>query len=149
MALTLIVLVVMATPSIWRLSRISDDAPDIESDWVDALKWLKENTPATSFFDDPSRRPEYGIMSSWSYGNWIIYLAERLVVANNFQAGVTDSVGYFLSESERDGEGILERRNARYVITSWEMLYLTLPSTARWMGRTRRAISDTQPRGSI
>lgn len=134
MALTLIVLVVMATPSIWRLSRISDDAPDIESDWVDALKWLKENTPATSFFDDPSRRPEYGIMSSWSYGNWIIYLAERPVVANNFQAGVTDSVGYFLSESERDGEGILERRNARYVITSWEMLYLTLPSTARWMG---------------
>ncbi|MEM0498151.1 MAG: oligosaccharyl transferase, archaeosortase A system-associated [Methanothrix sp.] len=134
MALTLIILVVMSIPSFWRLSRISDDAPDIEGDWVDALKWLKENTPATSFFDDPSGRPEYGIMSSWSYGNWILYLAERPVVANNFQAGVDDSTRFFLSESESDGERILERRNARYVITSWEMLYLTLPSTARWIG---------------
>lgn len=134
MAITLIILVVMATPSLWRLSKITDDAPDIESDWVDALKWLKENTPATSFFDEPSRRPEYGIMSSWSYGNWIIYLAERPVVANNFQAGVDDSAKFFLSEGERDGEEILNRRGARYVITSWEMLYLTLPSTARWIG---------------
>ncbi|MCX8206859.1 MAG: oligosaccharyl transferase, archaeosortase A system-associated [Methanothrix sp.] len=134
MALTLIILVVMAVPSFWRLSRISDDAPDIESDWVDALKWLKENTPVTSFFNDPSSRPEYGIMSSWSYGNWILYLAERPVVANNFQAGVYDSTRFFLSEIESDGERILERRNVRYVITSWEMLYLTLPSTARWIG---------------
>lgn len=134
MALTLIVLVVMAAPSIWRLGRISDDAPDIDGDWVDALKWLKENTPATSFFDDPSRRPEYGIMSSWSYGNWIIYLAERPVIANNFQAGVDNSSRFFLSEHEGGAREILKRRGARYVITSWEMLYLTLPSTARWIG---------------
>jgi dolichyl-diphosphooligosaccharide--protein glycosyltransferase len=134
MALTLIILVVMSIPSLWRLSRISDDAPDIEGDWVAALKWLKEGTPPTSFFDDPSRRPEYGIMSSWSYGNWIIYLGERPVVANNFQAGVADSTRFFLSESESDAEGILNKRGARYVITSWEMLYLTLPSTARWIG---------------
>lgn len=134
MALALIILVVMAVPSFWRLSRISDDAPDIDSDWADALKWLKEKTPATSFFDDPSRRPEYGIMSSWSYGNWILYLAERPVVANNFQTGVIDSTRYFLSESESDAEGILNKRGARYVITSWEMMYLTLPSTARWIG---------------
>ncbi|MGB9901777.1 oligosaccharyl transferase, archaeosortase A system-associated [Methanothrix sp.] len=133
-AVTLVILVVMSIPSLWRLSRISDDAPDIEGDWVTALKWLKEETPPTSFFDDPSRRPEYGIMSSWSYGNWIIYLGERPVVANNFQAGVADSTGFFLSESESDAEGILNKRGARYVITSWEMLYLTLPSAARWIG---------------
>ncbi|MCQ8904041.1 MAG: glycosyltransferase family 39 protein [Methanothrix sp.] len=147
MALTLIILVVMAMPSIWRLSRISDDAPDIEGDWVDALRWLKEETPPTSFYDDPSRKPEYGIMSSWSYGNWIIYLGKRPVIANNFQAGVYDSTRFFLSESESDAEGILNKRGARYVITTWEMLYLTLPSTARWIGEDPSSYLRYTPSG--
>ncbi len=133
-SITLVILLVMASPSLWRLGKLSNDPPEIEKDWLDALEWIRDNTPKTSFFDEPFKKPEYSIMSNWGYGNWIIYLAERPVVSNNFQAGITDSCRFFLSENERAAEGILQRRGVRYVITSWEMLYLTLPSTARWLG---------------
>lgn len=109
------------------------EPPEISGDWVGSLTWLENNTPTTSGFDAPSQVPEYGVMSWWDYGNWILYRAHRPVVANNFQAGAKDAARFFLSESEDDALNILESRRSKYVITSADILYETLPSVALWI----------------
>jgi dolichyl-diphosphooligosaccharide--protein glycosyltransferase len=61
-------------------------------------------------------------MSWWDYGNWIVYLAHRPVVANNFQAGVDDAARFFVTLDESEANAILDRRNVRYVITDMKMV---------------------------
>lgn len=92
------------------------------SDWQETLDWLKENTPATSYYNDTSKLPEYGVMSWWDYGNWIIYRAQRPVVTNNFQPGVNDSATFFLSQDDVNASNILDKRNVKYVLTDISMV---------------------------
>lgn len=92
------------------------------SDWQESLEWLESNTPETSYYLNPSEKPEYGIMSWWDYGNWILYIAKRPPVANNFQTGLEDSARYFASSNEFECISILNKRNAKYVITDTLMV---------------------------
>ena len=104
-------------------------------DWVDSLEWLKENTPTTSYYNNPTTMPEYGVMSWWSYGNWIVYLAQRPVVTNNFQAGMEDAAGFFIESNATEAKSILDARNVRYIITSDEMVFLKNSNIAFIAGR--------------
>jgi asparagine N-glycosylation enzyme membrane subunit Stt3 len=90
------------------------------------------NSEPTSYFDDPSKKPEYSIMNWWDYGNWILYLSKRPVVANNFQAGVADSARFFISESEQLSTDIMDSRSSRYVVIEYEMLYNKFHALAKW-----------------
>jgi len=58
-------------------------------DWNEACQWVRDNTQKTSYTyaADIGTSPEYGVMSWWDYGNYILYRAERPAVANNFQTG--------------------------------------------------------------
>jgi asparagine N-glycosylation enzyme membrane subunit Stt3 len=96
------------------------------------LNWLEANSNATSFYDNPSETPQYGIMSWWDYGNWIVYVAKRPVVANNFQAGVDDSVRFYLSDSEEAATAVLDERRSKYVLIDYDMCFGKLPAIAQW-----------------
>jgi len=87
------------------------------SDWQESLEWLETNTPETSYYLNPSEKPEYGVLSWWDYGNWILYIAKRPPVANNFQTGLEDSARFFASSNESECISILNKRNVKYVIT--------------------------------
>lgn len=87
---------------------VSRTNPPIASDWYDSLSWLRMNSNTTSF-SSPSEVPEYSVMSWWDTGNWIVYVAERPVVANNFEEGVKDAVKFYLSESEESATAIWMR----------------------------------------
>ncbi|MDM7933906.1 MAG: hypothetical protein QUS08_00775 [Methanothrix sp.] len=97
--------------------------------------WLRENSPATSFFESPSRAAEYSVMSWWDYGNWILYLTRRPVVANNFQAGYEDAATFYLSEEEREATEVLDRRGSRYILTDFGLVYGKLPALTTWAGK--------------
>ena len=71
-------------------------------------------------------------MSWWDYGNWIVYLAERPVVANNFQAGVEDAAKFFLSESEENATAILDARGSKYILADSDLTYGKLPALLAW-----------------
>ncbi|KXS45448.1 MAG: dolichyl-diphosphooligosaccharide--protein glycosyltransferase [Methanohalophilus sp. T328-1] len=92
------------------------------SDWEESLDWLESNSPKTSYYLDPVEKPEYGVLSWWDYGNWILYMAERPPVANNFQTGLKDSARFFASSNESECVSILKKRNVRYVITDTSMV---------------------------
>jgi oligosaccharyl transferase (archaeosortase A-associated) len=129
-----LVLALLILPSVAEVASISSDKPQITGDWYESLNWLKENTNATSWYDDPSKTPEYSIMAWWDYGNWILYESKRPVVANNFQAGVLDSAEFFLSQDEEHADAIMDRRGSRYVITDFEMIYGKLAAITSWVG---------------
>ncbi len=123
--------------------------PAISDGWIESLSWLKENTPRTSYFEEPSSTPEYGVMCWWDYGNWIVYLGERPVVANNFQTGVWDASSFFLSEDERKAISIMDRRRARYVITDLVMIYGKLPALCSWIGEDPSSYQEVRSEDGI
>jgi oligosaccharyl transferase (archaeosortase A-associated) len=125
-------LLVLLLPAAIGLSTIAEYQPEIAGDWHDSLEWLAKNTPPTEGFERPVEAGEYGILSWWDYGNWILYQSSRPVVANNFQAGAKDAARFFLSESEKDALDAIEKREVRYVITDVKTVYSKLPSVARW-----------------
>jgi dolichyl-diphosphooligosaccharide--protein glycosyltransferase len=140
-------LLILLLPAISSLSTIAQYEPEIAGDWHDSLDWLGDNTPPTEGYEKPVQAGEYGVLSWWDYGNWILYQSRRPVVANNFQAGAKDAARFFLSETEEEAETIAEERNVRYVITDEKMVYTKLPAIARWIdedpGRYVSIVSDS------
>lgn len=128
-------LAIMILIPLTDLPGIVSSEPAITRDWVESLEWLRGSTPQTGHFDEPFQVPEYGVMCWWDYGNWILYLGERPVVANNFQTGVVESSRFFLSENEEEAVRILNERHARYVITDLTMIYGKLQAICSWIGR--------------
>jgi dolichyl-diphosphooligosaccharide--protein glycosyltransferase len=106
--------------------------PAVSGDWQQSLIWLKDNSNTTSYYELPEKNPEYSVMSWWDYGNWIVYLAERPVVANNFQAGVEDAAKFYLSESEENATAVLDARGAKYVLADFDLVYGKLPALTSW-----------------
>jgi dolichyl-phosphooligosaccharide-protein glycotransferase len=96
----------------------------LSNDWFTTSEWIKNNTPDTnSTWNIPSKDqiPSYGIMSWWDYGNYLLYLSERPVVANNFQLGVEDSAKFYTSENETEANNILDSRKVKYVVVDYRL----------------------------
>lgn len=110
----------------------SDIPSDVEGDWQESILWLKDNSNATSFYDSPEKTPEYSVMCWWDYGNWIMYLGERPVVANNFQAGWQDAAKFYLSEKEEDATALMDSRRSRYIFVDYSMAYGKLGAITTW-----------------
>jgi oligosaccharyl transferase (archaeosortase A-associated) len=109
-----------------------NSSPALDTDWQQSLQWLKENSNKTSFYDFPYESPQYSVMSWWDYGNWILFLAERPVVTNNFQAGLMDAAKFYLSESEEEAVAVLDAHGSRYVFVNYDLLFGKLPALAAW-----------------
>jgi len=116
------VVLVLLLPSVNMTTAYAKNVQQITPDWYESLQWMKANTPPTSNFNVSSnQRPEYGVLSWWDYGNWIIYLGHRPAVANNFQTGVSDAAQFFTSQNESDTINIIQNRSVKYVMTDYEM----------------------------
>ncbi len=133
-ALSLALLAFLLLPNVVGLVGIAKDRPEVAGDWLETLDWLEENTPATEGFETPVQAGEYGVLSWWDYGNWILQQSRRPVVANNFQAGATEAAKFFLSEDEEVALAMTKARKVRYIITDHKMVYSKLPSVVRWTG---------------
>jgi len=114
------------------------------SDWEESLNWLKYNTPETSYYNNASSTPEYGVMSWWDYGNWIVYLGHRPVITNNFQIGVDEAAKYFIETNESKANEILDDRNVRYVITDSEMIVTKFSSISAIAGEETNTFFTTE-----
>ena len=122
-------------PSIWLGAAFAKNAVSIDPEWQDSLKWLEASTPATSYYLEPSETPEYGVLSWWDYGNWIVYVGKRPVVSNNFQTGVEDSARFFITDSEEEAKTIVEKLNVKYVITDTLMAEGKFSAIAKIAGK--------------
>jgi oligosaccharyl transferase (archaeosortase A-associated) len=108
-------------PCIWAGFAFAKEGGAVDPEWKEALTWLEASSPETSNYLEPSETPEYSVLSWWDYGNWIVYLAKRPVVSNNFQTGIQDSAHFFTTDSEEEAKAIMEKLNVKYVITDKQM----------------------------
>jgi len=131
--LALILFLILILPTMAdTISFAQSTPPAVAGDWDQSLVWLKDNSNATSFYDRPENVPEYSVMSWWDYGNWILYLAKRPVVANNFQTGWEDAARFYLSESEEKATAVLDARGSKYILTDYNLIYGKLPALTTW-----------------
>ena len=112
----IILSVIIITLTAYQGYTTANEEPAITGDWQESLLWMRNNTPATSFYDNPKEQPEYGVMAMWDYGNWIEYEARRPVVANNFQAGAETADRFLTADTEETANAILDERKTRYVV---------------------------------
>ncbi len=129
------ILVIIILPNIYVGISAATNPLIPHSDWEESLSWLKENTPQTSYYVNASEMPEYGVLSWWDYGNWIIYIAHRPVVTNNFQPGLDDVARFFVESNESEAMAILDARSVRYVITDDELILRKFRSIASIAGK--------------
>lgn len=114
---SLILIGLVFIPCIWAGFAFAKDEGFIDPVWKESLTWLGSSSPETSYYLEPSGTPEYGVLSWWDYGNWIVYLAKRPAVSNNFQTGIDDSAHFFTTDSEEEAKTIIEKLKVKYVIT--------------------------------
>ena len=118
-------------PNLSRALRAGEQVYTPPDEWIVAMHWLRENTPepfgaAEMYYAryDAPRHGEaypyppsaYGVLSSWSYGYWIIREGRRIPTANPGQHGARDAARWFLSQSVEEAEEIMQRVGARYVV---------------------------------
>ncbi|MCJ7423378.1 oligosaccharyl transferase, archaeosortase A system-associated, partial [Candidatus Bathyarchaeota archaeon] len=108
--LGILMIAIIAIPDIIIIkSMATDDIPAPPSDLQESFKWLKNNSLPTSYYDNPDKTPEYGVMSFWDNGNWILYFSQRPVVTNNFQAGLGDAVRFLIEPDEKIANEVLNQ----------------------------------------
>lgn len=134
--LAILLLLLLVMPTLSDTIFIAESAPPaVAGDWYQSLIWLKNNSNTTSFYENPSEEGEYSVMNWWDYGNWILYLSERPVVANNFQAGAQDAAKFYLSENEEHATSLLDTRKSKYILTDYKMIYGKLGALAAWLNK--------------
>ena len=127
--------ILLVLPTTFEAISITNATPQIAGDWYNSLNWLEKNSNTTSWYDNPDKTAEYGVLSWWDNGNWVLYQAKRPVVANNFQTGIEDASRFYLSEDEKTATDVLDARRTKYVITDYDLLYGKLPALVLWANR--------------
>lgn len=129
------------------------------TDWHEALTWMKDNTPEPfgdpdfyyALYDAPKAGERYaypdsayGVMSWWDYGHWITRIARRIPNANPFQSGIggTSSDGtiqpgastFMTAQNESTASWIMDELDSRYVVIDIETAYGKYHTMVTWSG---------------
>lgn len=104
-----------------------------------SFEWLRDSTETTSYFAEPTKQPEYGVISFWHYGHFIIYISRRPAVVTNFGADAPNfdiSNEFILSQTEEEANQILRDYNVRYIYYDYSPGYIRY--AARYLDRDVR-----------
>jgi asparagine N-glycosylation enzyme membrane subunit Stt3 len=144
------------------------------TDWYEALTWMKNNTPDPfgndSFYYSLYKAPAdgqpyaypasaYGVMSWWDYGHWITRIAHRLPNANPFQGGIggTASNGsiipgastFMTAQDEATASSIMDTLDSRYVAIDYETAWAKYHTMIVWSGKNESDFYEAWYQDSI
>lgn len=102
----------------------------VSPDLYFTVKWINNNTPKTSYYLTPYKKPEYGILTPWDIGHLTLYYGERPVCASNFGhslrgTGFKDSMAIWQSPDDKVLDNICNRNNVKFLIISDPLGYMT------------------------
>jgi dolichyl-diphosphooligosaccharide--protein glycosyltransferase len=135
------VIVLLTMPMIYpvgsEVSTLTDVPPTImnggsgygvsTSDWLDALDWIKNNTPKDAV-----------VASWWDYGYWISTMADRASLADNSTVNthIIENIARMLLDNPNSGWITLNEMQADYVLifVTGERLNLNIPETYYTLG---------------
>lgn len=91
---------------------------------ITAYEWIRDHTPPTAYYYQPTKHPEYGIMCFWGDGHHLLYYARRPITASNFGNDVPNfniTNQFYLSESESEASSIMDSLRCHYVyLSGWQ-----------------------------
>jgi dolichyl-diphosphooligosaccharide--protein glycosyltransferase len=95
--------------------------PPVRRAQLAAARWLRSSSPPTRGFMDPSVRPGYGVLVSWSAGHLFRYRARRPMVQDNFgvyggRENYARAWAYYAAKDEAEALALLDRLEVRYVV---------------------------------
>ncbi|MBI2412260.1 MAG: hypothetical protein HYV24_03525 [Deltaproteobacteria bacterium] len=117
-----VLIVIGLLPSLSFYKGLSHTGPFlIAGDLEDTLFWVRHNTPPTSNYLEPQKKPEYAVLAQWEFGGWIEAVAQRPSVATVMGTethGMKESAGFYLADDEREFLKILDDNGVKYFILS-------------------------------
>lgn len=98
---------------------------------VALAEWIRDHTPETSGWLSAEARPEYAVLSRWTDGHVLEYVARRPTVVTNFGDDLGEenfalAEAYYASPEPR-ASAILDRLGARYVVLENRSATLEVP----------------------
>jgi len=130
-------------PFLWRLPEVGLTAAE-RYDLPDTLAWLRERTPATSYFTKPLNVPEYGVLAEWGLGAYINYVGHRPTVATNFgweTHGLYESTAFLVQSDPGEAAKILDTNRVRYLMLNDVTGQLPLSRAIAEQGVGRNAVA--------
>jgi asparagine N-glycosylation enzyme membrane subunit Stt3 len=106
-----------------QITEVYAPGPDLYA----TLDWMRRQLPhAVDPYDSrllaPHGPPELAassaVLAPWSLGHLILYESGLPVVANNFGYGFSDSILFFLAETEDDALAIARRRRVKWILAT-------------------------------
>ena len=87
-----------------------------------ALRWMAVATPCAGDPWQPGSHPSYAVMAPWGFGHELLVLGQRANVASPFiqpheTEGLDSALRFALTADPAVAEALLNRHNARYVLT--------------------------------
>jgi asparagine N-glycosylation enzyme membrane subunit Stt3 len=85
----------------------------------ETLAWLRDRTPPTSWYLNPIKAPEYGVLAHWSLGSYVTYLGQRPTLATNFgweTHGLYESSAFLTASNLAVAEEIIHANRIRYIL---------------------------------
>ncbi len=136
-AVVTIIILFLLFPSIGGTIQLSKFSNNINADWYTTLTWLEQNTPEpfpdknAYYKSNVEEQAEYGILSWWDYGHWIIKIGRRVPLDSPTQSsGIPAS--FFVAQTEEEAEKALRGLNIKYVIIDKTLI------TGKWYAVARR-----------
>jgi dolichyl-diphosphooligosaccharide--protein glycosyltransferase len=87
-----------------------------------SLEWMRDRTPPTSYYWEPDRKPEYGVLADFTFGHWITAIGQRPNFCNPFSLApwhekpIFESARIFLAETGAEASAAMDRNQLRYVL---------------------------------
>src|SRR4029077_3251404 len=98
------------------------------SELAAALDWMHRELPRTidpydpRLLDPPPFPAELdhaaSVLAPWSLGHFLLYGVEQPVVADNFGYGFSDSLRFFLAETEEEALAVAQKHRSRWVFAA-------------------------------
>lgn len=112
-------LAIVAVLSVYLFAALLSIRNPAGSNRTEMLGWIKDNTPKVSGYYDPSVKPEYGIVATWSLGELAQLVSERPTLATGNQEtgiqGIKTLFRFFQSKSEEEAVDLMAENKLRYV----------------------------------
>jgi len=125
-AVIVIVCFFMVTPLINQTIQVVNLPNLITNNWVEALTWLRSNTPEpiydNAYYElEPKEEMKYGILSWWDYGHWIIRIGHRAPLDSPTKSSGVPSK-FLVAQKVEEANELIKDLNIKYIIMDETLL---------------------------
>ena len=126
-AVIVVVCFFMVLPTLKGTVGLASRPNNIDNDWYHACLYLKESTPEpfsseNAYYELENKKADYGVLSWWDYGHWIIRIGHRVPVTSPTWQDAPLQSKVLVAQSEEEANEFLREVNIKYIIVDEAMV---------------------------